>query len=305
MACRIINSNTGDIVDKKSISDNDKWYEFDSAEEALLELIVGKMSLRFCDKTLFGIKNIVHPLVVRGVNLPQLFFWRKYIFQELGRIVAFVGEMQEKKELVSNKMLDLSNIDWNAYSEAERGKIFTDIGISLGLNGTDDTNEIIIGETIQPVIPNIPKESFAVPDKHVVYLLYCENTPNIYYIGKSKNVQQRIKAHIGGKDGTEIKNTWINHIKSNGYELKYSILDTGDALTIDKLENDWILKYISNKENVVLNFTTKHYSSDNQVFNERFNACLYEKRILIVDDYNNKSLKRINNKKLGAICPNS
>lgn len=295
MSCKIINQHTGEVIlDKKSIPDYDRWYEFDSAEEALLELVVGKNCLTLTDKTLFAIKKIVHPIEIRGVILPTHHYWRKYIFHEVGRIFAYVGEMQEPKKTNLEKP-NLDAINWNLYSVEERDKYFKGIYESLGFDPHEyDVEEtpVVINENfleLESIEEKIGKSS---EDRKIcyidIYVLYCNDTPNIYYIGRTKGVGSRFQCHISNhvKLNTKPKYEWIKYIKDNGYELEFKVLETVPESQASSVEFKYIQQYYNVKENVLMNFTAPiEYSSDNVIFFHKFRKCLYEKQIVVVNNY--------------------
>lgn len=279
MGCRIINNQTGEVVvNKNSIVDYLKLYEFDSGEETLLELVVGNGSLTLTNKTLESIKEILHPLIIRGVVLPTHFYWRKYIFSQLGNIFSYMGEMENVKK--NNEMPDLSQIKWELYNIEKRKEYFENIYKTFGF----DTEE-----------SNIAKQKTITTNKYAsikiyIYLLYCEQTPYIYYIGRTKNIKTRFQVHKTNhhSSNSKPKYEWVRYIKENGYELKYKVLETGNEYNGSKIEYNYIQQYMNVKKNVVLNFT-ENYSSTNVIFLHKFKVCLFEKKSVLVNDYNDVS----------------
>ena len=103
MSCRLINTSTGEkfsvtLNKKLSLSDSHKMeYDFDSAEEALLHIIVFKGCYSLHSNVIYKINEISKQLVVYGVKIEDYFTWGNHIFSKLGKIYSYHGEMDVNK----------------------------------------------------------------------------------------------------------------------------------------------------------------------------------------------------------------
>lgn len=127
-------------------------------------------------------------------------------------------------------------------------------------------------------------------DYTYIYVLYCEQTPNIFYVGMSKTPESRFKAHSNNNpnNNSKLKYEWIEYLNEKKYQLKYRIIDkicdknyqTGSGLS---LETKWMEKFIENEKFCVLNFTTSHYSANDQNIRCKFNYALHKKKYISLE----------------------
>jgi len=166
-------------------------------------------------------------------------------------------------------------------------------------------NRIMVSAEIRKKLENhcSPLDDREIQKMNYVYALYCDDTPNIYYIGKTKNLLSRYQSHysyiLNPRHIFKPKEIWIKYVKEMGYTLKCKIIgvEIYDESVIDDYdeyecisEERAIEQYIAIKENVVLNFTLPSpYKSDNPIFLYRFRTSLYEKKIIVVDNYDDLS----------------
>lgn len=310
MGCIIYDKKTGERGNWNQIPSHERAYEFDSGEEALLELVVGNNTLEFTLKTRKDVEEIVYVLSVRGVKITTHYIWRNYIFYKIGNIWAYVGQMRERKQETENndddykdtlieiqktqinnlkKSLDAGGSSTkkfepasiNRYSIHERRNLIRQIEASILKNERIEVNPIKNNNVGYQSLPSTT-------EKHSVYLLYCKDTPHIYYIGRSRNVKTRFNSHVKNhpEQQSKPKHEWVKYIYENNFKLEYKILFTGNQQEVLEAEKEYIIKYIDKKENVVLNFTSHRYSAHNSVFLKRFKSCLYEKKIIKVNNYN-------------------
>lgn len=300
MGFKLIDRSTGNEI-KKINGKFDNYsvlYEFDSGEEALLELVIGKRSFNLTYNTIHAIKKIKKNISIRGVKIRMYFRWRNYIFSNVGNFFEFVGEMEERKQPIELnlplKKPILTNVDWELYSHDEKVNFFKDLAKSLNVYSEPSNNDIIDNDYYEepPYHPKttITKENDKVnilieSHEHVVYLLYCDETPNIFYIGRTGDITKRMKAHYGNSksQNTKLKYEWIKYIQENNFNLKYKILDKGLQTEINSLEDKYIYEYINNKNYCVLNFTTPYYGQNDDEFIKKFNSFLYEKKPILIN----------------------
>jgi hypothetical protein len=79
-----------------------------------------------------------------------------------------------------------------------------------------------------------------------IYFIYTLTDPldgNIKYVGKTKNIKERLKRHLSNynlKDSWTAKNKWILWLKKQSFIPIIEILDEGNKVNINDLERYWI-----------------------------------------------------------------
>ena len=84
--------------------------------------------------------------------------------------------------------------------------------------------------------------------KYYIYTLTDPIEKEIKYIGKTKDLKDRLKRHMSKdhlKDSWTSKNKWLLHLKNHGLNPIMEILDEGTLDSIDKLEKYWISQFKS------------------------------------------------------------
>jgi len=85
--------------------------------------------------------------------------------------------------------------------------------------------------------------------KQYIYTLSNpENSDDVRYIGKTKNLKDRLKRHMSDyslKESWTSKNKWLLYLKNNNMKPKMEILDVGNENNIDDLERYWISQFKS------------------------------------------------------------
>lgn len=84
--------------------------------------------------------------------------------------------------------------------------------------------------------------------KFYIYTLSDTIDNEIKYIGKTKNLKDRLSRHMspsGLKDSWTRKNKWLLYLKNNGLKPLIEILDEGNENNIDNLEKYWIEQFKS------------------------------------------------------------
>lgn len=80
-------------------------------------------------------------------------------------------------------------------------------------------------------------------DKYYIYTLADPIDGEIKYVGKSKDLKNRLSRHMSTyslKDAWTSKNKWLSWLKNQGLTPIIEILDEGDINNIDDLEIYWI-----------------------------------------------------------------
>lgn len=79
-----------------------------------------------------------------------------------------------------------------------------------------------------------------------IYTLSDPISNEIKYIGKTKNLKNRLQGHMcpyNLKQSWQSKNKWLKYLKNNGLKPIMEILDEGDENNIDNLEIYWISQF--------------------------------------------------------------
>lgn len=114
-------------------------------------------------------------------------------------------------------------------------EIFTMIVEKLGLEHIDEALKRGSGEAFLP--NNLPVEVFrGLPEEPGVYYFIDSKGKNIY-IGKARNIKDRVKQHFGGKMSSERRQSFLTEIHNINYEL------TGNELVALLIEDKEIKKY--------------------------------------------------------------
>ncbi len=113
-------------------------------------------------------------------------------------------------------------------------------------------------ETTLP--PNIAKESYdALPEKTGVYFFH-DNHGKVIYIGKAKNIKDRVCEHFSGNTHTKSRTNFLTNI----YDVSYEV--TGSELIALLLENEAIKKNYPryNRTNKSFQLNVGYYSYEDQ-----------------------------------------
>jgi len=89
----------------------------------------------------------------------------------------------------------------------------------------------------------INEQQEEVRPKYYIYTLSDPTDGEIKYVGKTKNMKERLWRHLGPsnlKNAWTSKTKWILWLKNQGLKPLIEILDEGDADNIDNLERYWI-----------------------------------------------------------------
>lgn len=82
--------------------------------------------------------------------------------------------------------------------------------------------------------------------KYYIYTLSDPRTNIVRYIGKTKNMEDRLKRHTYNynlKNKHTLKNKWLHELIIEGFNPKIEIVDIGDKDNIDNLEIYWIEQF--------------------------------------------------------------
>lgn len=78
--------------------------------------------------------------------------------------------------------------------------------------------------------------------KHYIYTLICPITNTIEYIGKTNNLEKRLRSHLLDKTKS-IKNNWIKKLKKLGLVPKIECIEECTDINVDEREIYWISYY--------------------------------------------------------------
>ena len=85
-------------------------------------------------------------------------------------------------------------------------------------------------------------------NQYIYTLTDTENLDNVKYIGKTKNLKDRLKRHMSNyslKESWTSKNKWLLYLKNNNMMPKMEILDIGNDNNINDLEKYQISQFKS------------------------------------------------------------
>ena len=294
IGCQVVDEN---FIEK--LTDNN-FHEFDSGEEVLLEMIVGEKSYILGDKTISMIENIVIPLVHRELTIPNHYVWRKYIFNCLGRIYNYVGEIAEidsiKSLEIKLKETHINIIKIYDQMENVRKKIIagkeqikkprsneqidlrkyqTDVYVYFRNNPLETEYHELMRQFKDYYFQSwydfknkiIPNYKFTAE----VYKLSCDLTPNIIYVGQTQlGVENRVKQHLHNSavSSSKLKFNWLNYINENNGILKWEVLEIADINDVHQKEKEWIAKFKKDKELLVVNYDNKNPRNDEGIIEE-------------------------------------
>lgn len=83
-------------------------------------------------------------------------------------------------------------------------------------------------------------------EEYYIYTLSDPISNEIKYIGKTKNLKDRLYRHLSNyslKESWTSKNKWLLNLKNNGLKPIMKVLDIGDENNIDELEIYWIEQF--------------------------------------------------------------
>ena len=87
--------------------------------------------------------------------------------------------------------------------------------------------------------------------KVIIYGLVDPRSNKLFYVGSTKNLDQRIRLYLlGGDRGSSVRST-ICQLIDCGLRFKVRIIETVDAVVRDEREGFWIAKYRSDGEPLV------------------------------------------------------
>lgn len=81
---------------------------------------------------------------------------------------------------------------------------------------------------------------------YYIYTLSDPTSKEIKYIGKTKNLKDRLSRHMNPsnlKNTWTAKSKWLKYLKNNNLKPMMEVLDTGDENDIDDLEIYWISQF--------------------------------------------------------------
>lgn len=84
--------------------------------------------------------------------------------------------------------------------------------------------------------------------EYFIYTLSDPISKEIKYIGKTKNLKDRLQRHMSPcnlKQTWQSKTKWLKYLKNNGLKPIMEVLDQGDENNIDQLEIYWISQFKS------------------------------------------------------------